>query len=145
MADDGGGRKALRVGVRFEKVSTSARAELDRFVFAMMKRKASALAPQHERRMAPRVEIVNERLFVEVIPDRLIGALAGGKRDEQNPRYKVHDISTTGCSFLCDERRYRRRQMIRLRLVGEGLDLELQAQVVHARTPTLVHPPESMR
>ena len=127
----------FRVGVRFEKVSSSARAALDRFVFALMKRKARARTEQDERRMAPRVEIVNEKLYVEVIPDRLIGALAGRGKREENPRYRMFDISTTGCAFICQRKgRFKRPQMLRVRLVGEGLDLELQAKVVHAGTPT---------
>jgi c-di-GMP-binding flagellar brake protein YcgR len=137
MADETSPNTAIRVGVRFEKVSSAARAGLDRFVFALMKRKANARAPQHERRLAPRVEIVNEKLYAELLPDQLRGALLGTNKSKDNPRFRMYDISTTGCSFLCVESgRFKPRQMIRLRLVGEGLDVEVQAKVIHARTPT---------
>jgi c-di-GMP-binding flagellar brake protein YcgR len=131
--------QVVRVGVRFEKVSSAAQSELDRFVFALMNRKAKARTPQHERRLAPRVDIVQEKIVVELLPEQVRGALSGAKKPEPR-RFKMYDISTTGCSFVCAAMdAFRPRQMIRLRLVGEGLDVQLQAKVIHARTPTLVH------
>jgi len=127
---------AVRVGVRFEKVSSAVQTELDRFVFALMSRKARARAPQHERRLAPRVDIVQEKIVLELLPEQVRGALSGARKAEPR-RFKLYDISTTGCAFLCAEKdSFQPRQIIRLRIVGEGLDVQVQAKVIHARTPT---------
>jgi c-di-GMP-binding flagellar brake protein YcgR len=136
-----------RVGVRFDSVPRGVQSQLDYFVFALMKKKAQARArdthPGAERRMAPRVEIgPAEKLYVEHLPDRPLGVLAGraAAGQDQGPRFKVVDISTTGLAFLCNEQgRFAPRQKVRLRLVGEDLtgsgavDLEIRAAVIHSR------------
>jgi c-di-GMP-binding flagellar brake protein YcgR len=138
---------AKRVGVRFDKVPRGVQSQLDHFVFALMKKKAQARArdthPGAERRLAPRVEIgPAEKLYVEHLPDRPLGALASraAAGQDQGPRFKVVDISTTGLALLCDEPgRFKPRQKVRLRLVGEDLTgsgavaLEVPAVVIHAR------------
>jgi len=139
----------VRAGVRFDKVPRPVQSELDRFVFAAMARKARAKAavPGAERRLAPRVEMgQRENLHAEILPDRPLGALSGRTadgapplypgaprqgREDRRARFKVFDISTTGCSFYCALTTCQRGQLMRLRLVGEGLDVELAAKVVH--------------
>lgn len=131
MTEPGGPAVTIRVGVRFEKVSSAVQTELDRLVFALINRKARARGPQDERRLAPRVEVVSERFAVELLPDLLRGALSGG-RSAATQRFKMFDLSTTGCSFFCEPGQLQPRQLLRLRLVGQGLDVELQARVIHA-------------
>ena len=130
----------LRVGVRFEKVKSSERAALDRFVFALMKKKAAARARPgggHERRVAPRVEIAeSEDLSAELLPTRPLGALSRSATPAREPpkRFKVRDISTTGCSFVCPAGEGPRPgTLIGMRLRGAGIDVELQVKVIHAR------------
>jgi len=122
----------MRVGVRFDKVPRTVQSEIDRFVFAIMARKARARGgPGAERRLSPRVELgLQECLEAEVLPQRPVGALSG--KGAANPRHRIHDISTTGCSFDCPaDSGLTARQILRLRLQGGGLDVEVNARVIH--------------
>jgi hypothetical protein len=132
--------KTLLVGVRFERPPTAKQAVLDRYVFALMKRRAAAkrplgqTPPGSERRMAPRVEIgPNDKLEVVLLPARPLGALSRLKAaEEKGTPLDLFDISTTGCCLVCpDPAPMNRGDLIRLQLTGEDLDLELQAKVMN--------------
>lgn len=125
-----------RIGVRFEAVDPASQSKLDRAVFALMRRHARARGPQHERRMAPRVELgVHETLDAVVLDQRKRGALARrqGAADDGR-RCRVLDISTTGCSFRHEGAPPGKPgSTLRLRLEGLGIELELSAKLIHAR------------
>jgi hypothetical protein len=142
MSDQDNPKIMLRIGVRFERMSSGERVALDRYVFAMMKRKASArnLSGGPERRVAPRVEIAEaEDLTAVLLPSRPLGALARSTAEEAAKpptRFKISDISTTGCSFSCVEQDAPgRKQVLNLRLEGEGISVELAAKVINTRKP----------
>ena len=142
MSDQDNPKSRLRVGVRFERMSSGERVALDRYVFAMMTRKAAArnLSGGPERRVAPRVEIAEaEDLTAVLLPSRPLGALARStavEPAEPPKQFKISDISTTGCSFSCVEQDApARKQVLNLRLEGEGISLELAAKVINTRKP----------
>jgi hypothetical protein len=128
-----------RLGVQFQKPPPAVQASLDRVVFALIRRKTEAKrplqsgapAPGAERRLAPRVEISEgDRLGVVLLPHRPLGALSGAK-PAPAPSLTLLDISTTGCAFRCpDPCTYKPGQMIKLRLKGADLDVELVAKIV---------------
>lgn len=132
--------KTVRVGVRFERPPTAKQTVLDRYVFALMKKRANAKRPLGqsptgaERRMAPRVEInPGDQLEVVLLPARPLGALSRLKAaEEKGTPLEIFDLSTTGCCLLCpDPAPVKRGDVVRLQLNGEDLDLELQAKVIH--------------
>jgi c-di-GMP-binding flagellar brake protein YcgR len=130
----------IRVGVRFEKVPSAARAQLDRYVFAQIQKRARARRPLDEtpgaeRRLAPRVDIPeSEQLVVLLLPSVPIGALAARQAQPPPPSFRIHDISTTGLCFVASDPAVAQpKQLIRLRLKGKDLDVELQAKVIYVR------------
>jgi hypothetical protein len=132
----------VRVGVRFERMNSGARVALDRYVFALMKRKAAArnLSSGPERRVTPRVEITEaEDLSAVLLPSRPLGALAratAAEATEPPTRFKIAEISTTGCSFSCvEEQAPQRKQVLNLRIEGEGISVELAAKVINTGKP----------
>jgi c-di-GMP-binding flagellar brake protein YcgR len=128
--------KLVRAGVRFERVPTADQAQLDRYVFGLMQRKARArpTAPGSERRLAPRVDIEPaEGLTVTLMPSRPLGALARRSDDAAAApaaRWQVRDLSTTGCAFMCPEG-ITAGQTVRVRLQTRDMALELSAKVIH--------------
>jgi hypothetical protein len=136
----------LRVGIRFERPAPAVQAALDRFVFALMQKKAratqgraagSAPANGAERRRSPRVELgTAEQLRVTRISDRPRGVLGrlNGADVAEGASYRVCDIATTGCSFLVPESECPApKSMIRIKLRGMGLDVEVTGKVIHAQ------------
>lgn len=132
-----------RVGVRFVEVSPADQANLDGHVFALMGKKNRARRPvntpssgssKRERRIAPRVDMgPADDIELTLLPTRPRGALAE-KSTELS--CDLHDISTTGCSFLCpDPTGIQLKALIRIRLKGDDLDLELKARVIHINEP----------
>jgi len=132
---------SARVGVRFERLTPAVQVALDRFVFERLGRKMRARRPLDrapapsgppgaERRQASRVELSGaEKLQAILQSTAPIGRLSPAK---PVPTYFVADISTTGCSFLCPEvQSLKPKAKITLRLVGLGLDLQVQATVIH--------------
>lgn len=142
MSDQDNSKTRLRVGVRFERMNSGERVALDRYVFALMKRKAAARNSSSgpERRVTPRVEIAEaEDLSAVLLPARRLGALArssAAEATEPPTRFKIAEISTTGCSFSCvEEQAPQRKQVINLRLEGEGISVELAAKVINTGKP----------
>jgi hypothetical protein len=138
-----------RLGVQFQKPPPAIQASLDRVVFALMRRKSEAKrplqseegrreapkggapAPGAERRLAPRVEVSEgDRLSVALRPDRPLGALSAAK-PPPGPSLTLLDISTTGCALSCpDPCTLKTGQLIKLRLKGADLDVELTGKIV---------------
>ena len=145
MTTTGSSATELRVGVRFERPAPAVQATLDRFVFALMQTKARAapvrgaeqLGPGAERRRQPRVELGSaERLVATHVSERTRGVLGrpAGSGPEEAAQFRVRDISTTGCSFIAAESQCPTpKSVIRLKLQGMGLDLEISAKIIHAR------------
>ncbi len=125
-----------RLGVQFQKPPPAVQASLDRFVFALIRRKAEAkrrLQGGAERRLAPRVEISDgDRLTVTLVPDRPLGALSSAKPQPPGPALRLIDLSTTGCALGCaDPSPLKAGQIVRLRLRGAELDVELVAKILY--------------
>ena len=112
-------------------------ANLDRLVFALIRRKAAARraldGSDTERRLSPRAEIGDgDRLTVLLLPDRAPGVLARNKVPEDAVTLKLADLSTTGCALICpDPCSLQPDQVVRLRLVGGERDIELLGKILH--------------
>ena len=128
----------FRVGVRFESVASAIQVQIDRYVFALMQKRARAIrrdaADRTERRVASRVEIPgSQSLQLVLLPTLPVGALSANRQTTQQT-FVVNDISTTGCSFVCaDPDLLKAKQTIRLALRSKDqtFDIELQARVIY--------------
>jgi len=114
-------------------------ASLDRYVFALMRRKARASAEGSgegaDRRLAPRVGLESsDGLLLMLLPAAPEGVLGRVNREEESgPTFEVCDISTTGGCFICEDVEFHSGEKIRIRLQGEELSIELQAKVVYTK------------
>ena len=129
----------VRLGVQFQKPPPAVQASLDRVVFALIRRKTEAKRPLQEtsgseRRLAPRVELgEGDRLGVALLPDRPRGALSTAK-SAPAPSLSLLDISTTGCALGCaDPSPFQPGQLLRLRIQGAELDIEVVAKVLYQK------------
>ncbi len=127
-----------RLGIQFEKPPAGVQAVLDRYVYALIRRKAAARRPLRdnpgaERRLAPRAEISEgDRLAAFWSAERPRGVLAQARPSSQGAPIKILDISTTGCALACDEGcPIQAGQRIRLQLKAEALDIEVTGKVLY--------------
>lgn len=57
------------------------------------------------------------------------------KSDKEEFRFLIDDISSTGCAFFCDHSHPPRKgTVLTLRIIGDGLDIILQARVMYVAT-----------
>jgi hypothetical protein len=108
-----------------------------------MKRKARAKQADQteekmysERRMATRIEVgAAERISARILPTMALGVVARAQpAPGEGQLFEVFDISTTGCSLLCDDQQlFQPRKKIRFHLQGEELDMELTATVIYSK------------
>jgi len=139
MSSQDGGPEKLRVGIKFLRPASAMQASLDRYVFALMRRKARDSEERGEgaeRRLAPRVELEEaDGLLLMVLPATPEGVLGRvAQKGEQGPVFQVCDISTTGGCFISEGTTFTHGEQIRIRLQGEELNIELQAKVVYCRS-----------
>lgn len=139
MTSQDEGQDQLRVGIKFLRPSSAMQASLDRYVFALMRRKAKASAERgeegSERRLAPRVELESsDGLLLTLLPLGPGGVLGRTSREEETaPTFVVCDVSTTGGCFIGQGTAFDSGAQIRIRLEGEELNIELQAKVVYSK------------
>ncbi len=140
MSSQDSDREQLRVGIKFLRPPSAMQASLDRYVFALMRRKARASAALggegSERRLSPRVELeTSDQLLLTLLPSMPKGVLGKVDQvDEPGLTFQVSDISTTGGCFICHDVALSNGEQIRIRLEAEELSIELQAKVVYSKS-----------
>ena len=124
-----------RVGVRFDRVPSAIQAQVDRYVFSRMQRRARARSRGDERRVAPRLEIgVAERLTASWAQPGPMGALS--KPAAAARPCQLVDLSTTGCCLACDAGDpLKTGDRFLLRLESDELKVELPARVIWVKVP----------
>jgi len=129
--------KSYRIGVRFERMAPAAQAQIDRFIYPLMQRKARARraigSPDGaERRLSARIELEpGEGVRIAVLPPKPLGALAKREATTAPPSSNVVcDISTTGCAFHSPTK-LAIGQIIAVKLEGRDLSVELKVKVMN--------------
>lgn len=139
MTSQDEGQDQRRVGIKFIRPPSAMQASLDRYVFALMRRKARASAERgekgSERRLAPRVELdSSDGLLLTLLPLAPEGVLGRASREEEKgATFVVCDVSTTGGCFLSQEMAFDSGAQIRIQLEAEELNIELLAKVVYSK------------
>ena len=147
-----------RIGVHFEGMPTVDQVQLDRYIFEQLRREAwqkrhlrglatsPALERGSDKRLTRRIRVTKTwdlLLRVQLIDEEeesqetllkepVSAPVLTDSEDANTPVFKIYDISTSGCSYLCTETHAPPAgAVLRLFIEGEKLSLQVQGRVIY--------------